>query len=131
MKKEYQKHPEWTDKYSAINGIGKDGECLPESDLGQPRYSSSHRPIRSDIEKILNFNEDNFYGWLSQRRTATKKLLSKYKLFASIPHLSYASEDQKLDMTARTHVKDHIAEFEQGLDYLEKIEQVYKEIHGK
>ena len=127
--KEYPQHPEWSSNYPAIDGIAKSPQNFDKSDRGDIIYTPEQKPIRSDIEKILLMNSSDFIGWLSQRREATKAMLKQYELFASIPNLNYSSEEQKLDMTAFTHVKSHLSSLNEGLDYLEKIEQLYHEIH--
>ena len=58
---------------------------------------------------------------------ATQTLIDDYKLFASIPCLSYPDERTQYNMGAITHVKDHLESLEQGLDYLKKIKELYCE----
>lgn len=126
---EYPQHPEWSEKYPAIDGIKRSPSFsrydeTVEADI----YTSDKAPIRSDIEKILLMNSSDFNKWLSQRREATEEMIEKYKLFSSIPNLRYDSGTE--DMSAYSHVRGHLSTLEEGLDYLEKIKQLYAEIHS-
>lgn len=131
----FKKHHELEEKYEAIDGISKgDRDFHPEDTVGGRAgvfYKPSQRPIRSDIEEILLKDKEEFNSWIEERRNATEALLRDYKLFVSIPDLSYGSEQHKFDMSAKTHVKDHLNSLKKGLDYLNKLEQVYLEIHNQ
>lgn len=111
-----KQHPEWTEKYSAIDGIAK------------PK--SAQNSIRSDIEEILKFSDEEFYKWYETRKNVTVKLLQDYQLFSTIPALKYGSEEQKLDMTAYIHVDKHLQYLKKGLEYLLMIKTLREEIKG-
>lgn len=123
----YKERPELSEDYSAIDGIEKLARDFRETDSGTI-YKPAERPIRSDIEEILSMSKNEFIRWYAERKFAIKELLGNYKLFASVPHLSYGSEERKYDMKAYTHIKDHLDYLEKGLDFLEKINERYFEI---
>lgn len=78
-------------------------------------------PVRSDVAAIACMDDIQFEKWYAERKDVAIKLLAQYDLFASIPNLVYSSEEQKLDMNARTHVKEHIKSFIDGLEFLDVI----------
>ena len=114
-------HPEWSDKYAAIDGIAK-----PQNG-GYPE----ERAIRSDIEEIINLDDSHFNYWYDSRLAATQRLLKDYELFASIPHLNYGGADQKYDMAALCAVSGQLEALTEALDFLEKIKQVRGEIKSE
>ena len=115
--KTYKERPELSNLFSAIDGI--EG---PTHERG-----GAQKPIRSDIEEVLSMSEPNFNDWHKKRKEATKKLLSNYELFVSIPHLYYSHETQRENMTAITHVRDHLDYLKRGLKFLEIIRERYYE----
>jgi len=114
--KKYPVHPEYSEKYPAIDGIAK-----PDRPTGD-HYIPAEKAIRSDIEKILEMSDDFFNSWYKERLAVSKSLLDQYQIFASIPNLVYASESRKLGMDNGT-----IRILKEGLDYLDKIAKVRKE----
>lgn len=123
--KRYPVHPEWSEEYPAIDGIET------KSELRGEHVKPGGRPVRSDIELILDMPEEEFNQWISERRETTSNLLKEYELFTTIPHLGYVSEQAKFNMSALTHVETHKEVLKRGLDYLDKIEQLYKEVNSQ
>jgi hypothetical protein len=120
-------HPELTEKYSAIDGIAKpETRCGPDNEF----IMYGQKPIRSDIETILKLEDFEFEKWYTERKEATERLLKDYKVFASIPCLAYGTEEQKLDMTAYSHVRDYVKSLEEASDYLEVMKRVRTEVRG-
>ncbi len=110
-----KKHPEWSEKYPAIDGIAG-------------RYDNlTIKPIRSDIEKILNLNDLHFGDWYNERKNATEKLLKQYEVVASIPDLVHAFEERKFGLEGSAFICTPIKVLKEGLDYLEKIKEVREE----
>jgi len=110
-----KKHPEWTGKYTAIDGIaGRDGDFII-------------KPIRSDIEEILKLNDLHFGDWYNERKNATESLLKQYEIIGSIPSLAYPFEQFQNGLNANSHVRVTINLLKEGLDYLEKIKEVREE----
>ena len=125
-------HPEFSEKYPAIDGIEKDTKReidslrkqFPESDIP---YKEPEKAIRSDIEKILALNDEEFHKWFSERKITAQKLLNNYELVGSIPDLIYASEDQKNGLTANVYLGEPIKILKKGIEYLEVIKKVRDE----
>ncbi len=110
-----KKHSEWSEKYPAIDGITN----------GEGVYFQ--KPIRSDIEEILNLNDEEFNHWFSERRIASLKLLNDYELVGSIPDLESPLEEFKNNLIVKSGIGSLIGILKDGLDYLEKIVEVRKE----
>ncbi len=110
--------PELTDKYPAVEGIAKSAGIPTEE---HPCVHLAQNPIRSDVLEILKLQDGIFDEWYARRKEATERELADYRLFASIPHLGYGAEEQKLDMCAYSHVKSHLQSLEEGLEFLEVI----------
>jgi len=114
-----KERPDLTEYYSAIDGIGKSDRNFHEGDMGGQWYTPAEEPIRPDIMKILKMPNLEYIDWFTSRYEATSKLLKDWKLFASVPYLSYGAQEN--DMTASTRVKDIKENLEKALDYLERI----------
>lgn len=117
-----KEHPEWSEKYSAIDGIAKPRKFLVGKDSPH-----EEKAIRSDIEEILKLEDTNFNKWYISHKETAEKLLNLYSHFAEIPNLNYGSEEQKCGMEAYSSIKSLIDYFKEGLDYLEKIKQIREE----
>ena len=126
---EYIEHPEWKDKYPAIDGISKPDRDFREYDMGGQSYSPFEKAVRSDIEKILEMPCGEFSVWYMKKKKSVETLITDYENFATIPNLGYGSELHKFDMTAITLVKNHLESLKQGLEYLEVIKQVRRELN--
>ncbi len=112
-----KKHPEWTEKYPAVDGIAKSARYHKEIE----------KPIRSDIEKILKLNDLNFSDWYNKRKDATENMLKQYEIIASNPALCYGSEEKKFGLESSAFISTPIKVLKEGLDYLEKIREVREE----
>ena len=110
-----KKHPEWSEKYPAIDGITKGGGV------------DFQKPIRSDIEKILKLDDEKFNNWFAERRIAALKLLNDYELIGSIPDLGSPFETYKNNLSVKSNIGYFIKTLKDGLDYLEKIREVREE----
>jgi hypothetical protein len=127
-----KKHPEWKLKYPAVDGFGynteKEMEELekkhPGEFFGETRFK---KPIRSDIEKILGLNDEDFTKWFSDRKITALRLLKEYEIIGTIPSLNYGFEDQQYNMTAMTHLNDTIGVLKESIEYLDVIKQVRDE----
>ncbi len=127
-----KEHPEWRQKYSAVDGFKDSTEEAienlqrkhPGESFGEPRIKN---PIRSDIEKILQLNDGNFTKWFADRKIAAQKLLKQYEIIGTIPSLNYGFEDHQYDMTSNTCLKDTIDVLKESIEYLDIIKQVRDE----
>ncbi len=134
-----KKHPEWSEKYPAIDGIAK-GErpskeerkkMIQENPTANIHYRQAEKPIRSDIEKILKLNDEEFNTWFAERRIAALNLLNNYELIGSIPSLRYSSEEQQNGLKSNSMINGPINVLKDGIEYLGVIRQVrneYKQI---
>ncbi len=123
-----KEHPELSDKCPAIDGIDGAAKKEQASQREGSRYpiyekislvtERVERAVRSDVEEILAMGESEFNEWYISRYRVVKGLLDNYKLFSSIPNLSYGSEESKYDMTVHVAVKDHLEALKKGLEYL-------------
>jgi hypothetical protein len=116
-----KKHPEWTKKYPAIDGIAKSER--PSGDYFYPE----EKAIRSDIEEILKMNDTNFNRWYNKRKVATENMLKQYEIIGSIPSLNYPFEKFQNKLTASSYISGPINVLKEGLDYLEKVKEVREE----
>ena len=103
----------------AIDGVARDkhktGSCA----------SFAQRPVRSDVERLLNLSDADFNTWYEPRLQATNRQLEDYLLIGSIPHLDYGAEEQKLHLgDANTAFKNHIATLRSAQEYLGLIKEV-------
>ena len=90
-------------------------------------YASGKRVklgIRSDVQEILNFDDNRFAEWYHNKKFAVGKLLTKYEIVASIPDLRYGYEDQKLGLDAYSGLSGMIETLKRGLEYLEAIKNI-------
>ena len=127
-----KKHPEWSDKYPAVDGI--EYNTTKEMEELKKKYSGEFfgdnrfkRPIRSDIEKILSLNDEDFLKWFSDRKNIAQRLLKEYEVIATIPCLTYGFEDQQYDMRDSTHLNSTIGVLKNSIEYLDIIKQVRDE----
>jgi hypothetical protein len=125
----YKEHPEWSDRYPAIDGIAKESKPAGYDRNDNERFTLPETEIREDLEKIINLDTEHFIRWCSPKLKATEYLLEQWKSFASIPHLGYGNNEQQLNMDAITAVKNVVENLEKGRDYMQKIIKVYKEKH--
>ena len=128
-----KEHPEWTEKYSAIDGFKYDTKKDVEEfrrkfvgEIGGPSLRVK-KVIRSDIEGILKLNDEDFTKWFSERKITAQRLLKDYELLGTIPCLTYGFEDQQYNLTAITHLNDTIEILKEGIEYLDIIKQVRDE----
>ena len=128
-----KQYPEWSDKYPAIDGIAKQ-QRPSEEEVAKKRkmeidvpIEGSEKAIRSDIEAIINLDDNGFHKWYFEHENATKKLLELYELFGDIPDLRHGSDWDKCNIGHRSKIKEHIELLRQGLDYLKVIKQARKE----
>jgi hypothetical protein len=116
---EIREHPEWIEKYPAIDGISS----------GKSGNEDYKRPIRSDIESLLSMPNKEFDIWYQERKEVTTDLLNKYETLGSIPALSYEFERHRgYNLEVFTHLRNHIEMLKRGLEYLEKIRIIRDEI---
>ncbi len=121
--------PEYTGKYSAIDGMAQEGRVLiqREGDDGHPAFHAgptypSKLPIRSDVQKLLDMSDDDFERWYKARQLAIVSELNKWKLIGDVPHLTYPAEDQRWTFgSAVTAFKQVTETLQQALKHLEVI----------
>ncbi len=118
---------ELSKRYRAIDGIPMPVVMYrPIYGDGKEHVSKPGKlAIRSDVEKILNFDDKTFSKWYTERKESAERLLRDYEMFGSIPNLSYGSEDARLNMRDSSSVMvGHISSLREGLDYLEIIKEL-------
>jgi hypothetical protein len=121
-----KERPDLTEKYPAIDGIRKQDRNFRECDMGGVFYTPSEEPIRPDVAKILALSKIEFDNWFYPRFEATKTLLDQWKLFGSIPYLSYGGAAE-YTMTANSTINYIVDSLEKGMDYLNKIKERWAE----
>ena len=127
-----KEHPEWKNKYQAVDGFKYDTKKKKWKDLreypgeffGQTRVKN---PIRSDIEKILKLNDEDFTKWFSERKITAQRLLKEYEIIGTIPCLTYGFEDMQYNMSAIAYFNNTIKNLKEGIEYLDIIKQVRDE----
>jgi hypothetical protein len=115
-----KKHPEWKDKYCAVDGIEK-------KDGFSSRCIGDKKAVRSDIEKILNLNDEEFTKWFSDRKIAAQRLLKDYEIISDIPFLAYGCEGLKNNLGVNNYIRGPIDILKKGIEYLDILKQVRDE----
>lgn len=121
-----KEHPEWSDKYPAVDGISKEAK-------NRSRFTKIYRgpkkPIRSDLLKILKLNDEKFTKWYSERKIAALGVLKIYELIGSIPNLivGYEEDKERSYLSSSESIKEIIDTTKNGIDYLDRIKQVRNE----
>lgn len=120
-----KEHPEWSEKYPAIDGIAKE-QVAYQHDRTRPPVVDvpNQEPIRSDVEAILELGDDEFEEWYRTRKETAERLLRDYETVGSIPDLWYAHEQQQLTIRPYMNI---IGVLEKGLEYLDIIKQARDE----
>jgi hypothetical protein len=119
-----RERPELTDKFPAIDGIEK-----AKGSAGSQGFYSPEDAVRADVAEILAMNGKDFYDWYEPRFKAVENLLEQFKLFGSVPHLHYGSNErsQEHKMTAVSSVRGLVESLQQGREYLLKIREVWQD----
>jgi len=110
-----RKHPEYSKFYQAIDGI-------------ENRWEKK-QAIRSDILELLKLDSKKFHKWYFDRKDITTELLDKYQKFCSIPRLNVY--DRNLDMSYSKEVGALLHQYKLALEYLDKIKNLYDEVHTR
>jgi len=128
-----KEYPEFSDKYPAIDGIAK-GERPPKEEREKRMeqgesvsYLRAEKPIRSDVEEILKMDGIKFDSWYRQKESALLELLNPLRIAVTVPHLRYASEEQKNTLNAQSYISGLHEILEEGLEYLQVIKKVRDE----
>lgn len=116
-------------KKNAIDGERKSARNFREGNMGMGGtvYTPAEEPIRSDVNEILNMSRSEFENWYLPKKNALKKELAKYEEIAAIPNLQYGSEEQKHDMTANTHFRQHLEILREAKAFLEAIKSKWND----
>ncbi len=129
-----KEHPEWSDKYPAVDGFSfnsiEEVNAMRKDYPNNPShyYLVPKNALRSDIEKIIGLNDQDFLKWFSERKIAAQTMLKNYELIGEIPHLSYAYEGHGLEtLSSNIHINDMIQVLKKGIEYLDVIKQVRDE----
>jgi len=89
---EIKQHPEFSEKYPAIDGIKKLDKIIRDKGI-----LFGKNPIRSDVLEILNFDNSKFDAWYQTRQSILGSLLNEFKIVASVPDLRYPGKIRNLD----------------------------------
>ena len=118
-----KQHPEFSDKYPAIDGIKKEHDGYDNGDHYVTRVHEQEA-IRSDVLEILNLDGIKFDSWYRSKTSSLLDLLNSLRIVVKVPDLRYMSESQKLGLDASSGLKDLIETLERGLEYVEVIKKV-------
>jgi hypothetical protein len=99
--------PDLTEWFPAIDGI----------------RNNHGEPIRHDVLKIINMDDEEFEKWYSTSKTSIRMLRELWGPVMSIPNLEYPRPEHQYDMTANTvmrTIKDNINKAEEHLELIKE-----------
>jgi hypothetical protein len=117
-------------RYPAIDGLSQPAvsERIEED---RHRYAPrlATKPIRSDVQAILDMDEASFTAWYTERSRAQRTLLQLLTVAGDVPDLRYDSEEQKLTCGfAYLALRGSIEALQATQEYLELIKTVREQI---